>query len=397
MGRSEMKTSPAIIGLGIVSAAGVGADATLRAIKANETRLQDVPEYRDGPYMTARFGALPEGTWDDMLRHGNSRIYALSNQALSEAVQQASPQLQHISPDRIGLVLSTTKAEIAALESLTAGDEPDPVARRHIFSSEIARDLASENRLQGPVQCVSVACISGLLAIQQGARLILSSQADAVVVVGGDVLSHFVVAGFSTLMSLDPQGCRPFDNDRHGLSLGEGAAAVVLCRADLASAPLAQLVGWGSSNDANHLTGPSRDGLGLVLAIQRALRGAEWAPAKVEYVNAHGTGTAYNDRMEGLALKTVFGDLAPPVSACKGMLGHTLGAAGVIESVICVLAARAGLMPGTPSFSIPDAEVAPNVVQSTRCGVSYSRILKMNSGFGGTNGAVALEVNLGET
>jgi 3-oxoacyl-(acyl-carrier-protein) synthase len=396
MDKTNMNTAPAIIGLGIVSAAGDGVAATASAIRANQTKLRDVAKYGDGPYMTSRVGALPEGLWESLSDSGTSPIYTLANRALGEAMQQAATQLASIDANRIGLVLSTTKADIAALESVVSGVSSDDAMVRHILASELAGDLADANALRGPVQCVSVACISGLLAIQQGARLILSSEADAVVVVGVDVLSHFVLAGFSTLMSLDTKGCRPFDNDRHGLSLGEGAAAIVLCRSDLASAPLGRVAGWGSSNDANHLTGPSRDGSGLAMALQRSLRMAEWAPEHVEYVNAHGTGTAYNDRMEALALQTVFGEHNPPVSTSKGMLGHTLGAAGVIESVICVLSARAGLMPGTPGFSTPDAEAAPNVVQDVRCGVSYSRILKMNSGFGGTNGAVALEVEPNE-
>ncbi|MBT3191326.1 MAG: beta-ketoacyl-[acyl-carrier-protein] synthase family protein [Verrucomicrobia bacterium] len=391
-----MRTPPAIVGLGIVSAAGIGADETLEAIRANQPRLRDVPEYAEGPYMTSRVGALPEGAWERLGCEGSSRVYAAADAAVRQAIAQAAPQLKDIPADRIGLVLSTTKAEVAALDAFVAGTPASENASRHILASEVAADLMASNHFGGPVQCVSVACISGLLAIQQGARLILSSDVDAVVVVGVDVLSHFVVAGFSTLMSLDPNGCRPFDKDRHGLSLGEGAAAMVLCRADLASAPLATVAGWGSSNDANHLTGPSRDGSGLALALQRALRMAGWSPEQIEYVNAHGTGTAYNDRMEALALETVFGEHAPPVSTCKGILGHTLGAAGVIESVICVLAARSGIMPGTPGFAVPDDEAAPRIVQNAQCGVSFSRILKMNSGFGGTNGAIVLEVEARE-
>lgn len=385
-----------VVGLGMVSAAGDGADATLRAIESNRTELHECTRFTDSAYMTNRVGAVPDRIWDQLRgpADGNvdSRTYRLANHALAEALQQAGPQLRGVDPRRVGLVLSTTKAEVGALGAVVAGGTCGDRARRHILASHLAADLACAHNARGPVQCVSVACISGLLAIQQGARLILAGHADAVLVVGVDVLSHFVLAGFSSLKSLDPRGCRPFDRDRQGLSLGEGAGALVLLRSGLATTALATITGWGVSNDANHLTGPSRDGSGLALAIERALRLANRAPDSIEYVNAHGTGTAYNDRMEALALTTVFGLQAPWVSSCKGMIGHTLGAAGVIESALCILAARANVMPGTPGFSTPDPDAPVRLAGTPRTSVHYSRILKTNAGFGGTNSALILEI-----
>jgi len=136
--------------------------------------------------------------------------------------------------------------------------------RRHLQGDLLAADLATEFGASGPVQCVSAACISGLVAIQQGAKMIQRNEADAVFVVGVDHLSAFVVAGFTALKAIDPQGCRPFDKDRCGLSPGEAGAAIVLVRAEKMSQPAITIRGWGTSNDANHLTGPSRDGSGLV-------------------------------------------------------------------------------------------------------------------------------------
>lgn len=392
----RLKGAVAVAGLGVVSAAGDGADATLLSIKANSVELHECVRYRDALYMTNRVGAVSDRVWSLLggpdAGPADSRTFQLANRALVEAVRQAGPQLADVDAQRVGLVLSTTKAEIDALGSLVAGGHCSDRSRRHILASQLAADLASANHAFGPLQCVSVACISGLLAIQQGVRLILAGIADAVLVVGADVLSHFVLAGFSALKSLDPCGCRPFDKDRQGLSLGEGAGALVLVRSDLVSAPLATITGWGVSNDANHLTGPSRDGSGLALAIKRALRMANRTPDSIEYINAHGTGTVYNDRMEALAFRTVFGSRSPWVTSCKGLLGHTLGAAGVIESAICILAARAQVMPGTPGFSRPDEEAPVRVAATPRCSVSYSRILKTNAGFGGTNSALVLEV-----
>ncbi len=396
MDSPRLKGDVAVAGVGVVSAAGDGAGAMLAAAKENRVELHEHAAYSEGPYMTRCVGAVPDGVWD-LLRgqqpaRTESHAFLLANRALAEARHQAGPQLLAADPGRVGFVLSTTKAEVGALGRIVAGGHCDDRPRRHILASALAADLASAHGALGPVQCVSVACISGLLAIQQGARLILSDLADAVLVIGVDVLSHFVLAGFSALKSLDPRGCRPFDKDRQGLSLGEGAGALVLLRSDMTSAPLAHVTGWGVSNDANHLTGPSRDGSGLALAIGRALRQANVTPDTIDYVNAHGTGTAYNDRMEALALQTVFGDQSPWVSSCKGMIGHTLGAAGVIESALCIVAAREHWVPGTPGFRTPDPDAPARVADTPRRSVSCRRILKMNSGFGGTNSAVVLEV-----
>jgi 3-oxoacyl-(acyl-carrier-protein) synthase len=240
------------------------------------------------------------------------------------------------------------------------------------------------------VQNISNACVSGLVALMQGAKLIQRGAADAVFVVGVDHLSAFVVAGFTALKALDPEGCRPFDQNRHGLSPGEAGAAIVLARGDLMSAPGLTLRGWGSSNDANHMTGPSRDGAGLSQAIRAALEVARLEPAQVDYVNAHGTGTPYNDAMESAALRAVFGAAIPPVSGIKGMLGHTLGAAGVIETVACVLALQEKFLPGTPRLQNIAEGFPASLVSQPRLAPKLKHILKLNTGFGGVNGAILL-------
>jgi 3-oxoacyl-(acyl-carrier-protein) synthase len=305
---------------------------------------------------------------------------------LREARTQADAALGKVPPDRIGFVLSTSKANIEALERLTDARPCSPTARRHLQGHLLAADLAAAHGAAGPVQCVSVACISGLVAIEQGAKLLQRGVADAVLVVGVDCLSPFVVAGFSALKALDPIGCRPFDRNRCGLSPGEAGAALVLTRSKGETA----VRGWGRSNDANHLTGPSRDGASLSLAIRRALTIAKLEPRDIDYVNAHGTGTPYNDATESLALRTVFGEACPPVSAAKGMLGHTLGAAGVVETIICTLAARERLLPGTPRLSAPADGAPPQLLKEPRTSVNVRHILKLCTGFGGVNGALIL-------
>jgi 3-oxoacyl-(acyl-carrier-protein) synthase len=287
-------------------------------------------------------------------------------------------------------VLSTTKANIEALERLTENRPCSEAARRHLQGDFLAADLARAHGADGPVQCVSLACISGLVAIQQGVKLIQRDAADAVLVAGVDHLSTFVMAGFTALKAIDPNGCRPFDRDRCGLSPGEAGAAIVLVRADSAPRSAVIVSGWGGSNDANHLTGPSRDGSGLARAIRGALGSASLRPEQISYVNAHGTGTPYNDAMESLALRAVFGEACPPVSCAKGMLGHTMGAAGVVETILCVLAMQEHLLPGTPRLNIAAQTAPASLVHKPRAVPRLDHVLKLNSGFGGVNGALIL-------
>jgi 3-oxoacyl-(acyl-carrier-protein) synthase len=309
---------------------------------------------------------------------------------LQQVRDSAQTILESIPAKRIALVLATTKANITALELILENRPCSEMARRHLQADLFAADLAQKFGAGGPVQTVSVACVSGLVAISQGAKLIQHGEADAVFVIGVDCLSEFVVAGFTALKAIDPSGCRPFDATRCGLSPGEAAAAMVLIRADLFSQPPIKIRAFGSSNDANHLTGPSRDGSGLAQAIRVALADAKLSPQEIDYIHAHGTGTGYNDAMESLALKTIFGEACPPVSASKGMLGHTLGAAGVLESIICVLAMQENFLPGTPRLNVPADGAPESLVREPRA-AKLKNVLKLNTGFGGMNGALILQ------
>lgn len=374
----------AIAGCGATTAVGSGVDALRSALRANASGLRPDARFQSSRYQSSIVGAAPpDGDFDDP-------AFALADAALSEAEKQAKEILSPIPAARRALVLSTTKANIAALERFAENQPGSNSARRHVQGNLLAADLAAAHGVNGPVQCVSVACVSGLVAIQQGAKLIQRGDADAVLVAGVDHLSAFVVAGFTALKAIDPNGCRPFDRDRCGLSPGEAGAALVLVRAQQAPSDAIVIRGWGGSNDANHLTGPSRDGSGLALAIRRALESARMQPHEIEYVNVHGTGTPYNDAMESLALRAIFGDKIPPVSGAKGMLGHTLGAAGVVETILCVLAMQERLLPGTPRLVSPAEGTPQNLLREPKPVTRLERVLKLNTGFGGVNGALIL-------
>jgi 3-oxoacyl-[acyl-carrier-protein] synthase II len=387
----------AIAGCGAVTAAGYGLEPLRSAVRANASGLRAAERFTGPFYQSRMVGAVPS---NGINPEEDDPAWHLATQALQQAREQTKDTLQTIDPKRIGLVLSTTKANIAALEGISEGQLCSERARRHLQGDLLAADLALAHGALGPVQCVSVACVSGLVAIQQGGKLIQRDEADAVLVLGVDHLSAFVMAGFSALKALDPQGCRPFDRNRCGLSPGEAGAAIVLVRAPLLAEQSASdyvrspifIRGWGASNDANHMTGPARDGSGLASAIGLALASAALGARDIHYVNAHGTGTPYNDAMESEALRRVFGTSCPPVSGSKGMLGHTLGAAGVIETIVCVLALEERLMPGTPRLSVA-AEGAPaSLLHAPRLVSCLDNVLKLSTGFGGVNGALVLSL-----
>ncbi|MDX9981320.1 MAG: beta-ketoacyl synthase N-terminal-like domain-containing protein, partial [Lentisphaeria bacterium] len=237
-------------------------------------------------------------------------------------------------PTGTRLLTATTKGGIDGLQAWRRGD------------ADAALDAAGGNGfirlaercwgLDDPTALnVNAACASSTLAIARGAAMIAHGAADAVLVVAADLVTEFVFSGFSVLRALGPDGAHPFDRDRAGLVLGEGAAAILLTNrslaADTGSGPLARLLGWGSANDANHVTAPARDGCGLIAAIRRALALAGCGPETVAGISAHGTGTVYNDAMELTAIEAVFGDRRLPCHSAKGAIGHTLGAAGAIE------------------------------------------------------------------
>jgi 3-oxoacyl-(acyl-carrier-protein) synthase len=374
-----------IAGCGVVCSVGPGTQALLSALQENRTGLRPDARFRSPRFQSDIVGAAPHTNLDS-----DNPAHELATNALAEARAAAGEPLAKLSPARVGLILATTKANIEALERLSAGRSCSDTARRHLQADLLAADLAAEHSAHGPVQCLSVACTSGNVALHQGAKWIQRGLADVVLVVGVDHLSEFVVAGFTSLKAIDPAGCRPFDRDRCGLSPGEAGAAIVLARSDLVSDSAITVRGWGSSNDANHMTGPSRDGAGLAQAITSALQSSGVRAEEIDYINVHGTGTPYNDAMESMALRKIFGDACPPVSGLKGMLGHTLGAAGVVEIIACALAMQNQFLPGTPRLTTPAEGTPASLVLTPRPAKNLRHILKLNTGFGGLNSALVL-------
>ncbi|NTV53483.1 MAG: beta-ketoacyl-[acyl-carrier-protein] synthase family protein, partial [Candidatus Firestonebacteria bacterium] len=364
-----------------------GTEALFQGWAQGRCGIKSLTRFSATRYQTALAGEVSR---QDVLPHP-VWLAGLLETVLQEALAQA--RTRGVRPHDLRtapVVVGTTKAWLGPLEAQvrSGGQNSGPASS---WESLLA-DLLLRFDLQGPVRVVSLACASGALALAQAAESLATGRHPAVVAVGVDELSDFVLTGFSSLKSLDPGPCRPFDAQRRGLSLGEGAAAVVLTQAKEVAQPLGYLSGWGFANDATHLTAPNREGIGLTSACVRALSSAACLPGSVHYINAHGTGTVYNDAMEAKAVAKVFGLPGPPVSTLKGNTGHTLGAGSVLEAVATWEALRRRLAPPTCGLETPGVDERLDfIVGAPRPLPAQARALSMSAGFGGFNAALVLE------
>jgi 3-oxoacyl-[acyl-carrier-protein] synthase II len=273
-------------------------------------------------------------------------------------------------------------------------DRTDPPSRWSYAGP--AHALAAELRPGGPVEVPSVACASGNAALGWALDLIRNGRCDVVLAGGVDALHDFVISGFACLKALDPEPCRPFDRTRKGLNLGEAACFLVIESESHARARGARirafLDGYGIAADAVHMTGPDREGRGAARAMTSALADAGASADQVDYVSAHGTATVFNDLMESKALALALGERAArtPVNSIKSALGHTLGAAGALEALLCVRTLETGAVTPTPGLGELDPEIHLDVVRDQPRTVDARVALSTSSGFGGTNAAVLL-------
>jgi 3-oxoacyl-[acyl-carrier-protein] synthase-1 len=345
-------------------------------------RLHDDPAMAPGPFYASMMAPDQlENSWNDE----SLEQYTKFEQLLILSVQNALDRAPiDITDGRTAFIVSTTKGNIELLEQQ---EDPANAPLQEMELFHTAKKVAQYfNYTEDPI-VISNACISGVLAILTARRLILSGRYDHAVVTGADVVTRFVLSGFQSFQAVSSEPCRPFDADRKGVTLGEGAATVVLTNNEAYVTPSSILVGSGAvSNDANHISGPSRTGIELSTAMQQAMKGAGLTPADIGFVSAHGTATSYNDEMESKALHLA-GLLEVPVNSLKGYYGHTLGAAGLIEAVISMHALQQQLVIptlGFQSLGVPHPIMVSNQLSSR----PMQHFLKTGSGFGGCNAAM---------
>ncbi len=299
-----------------------------------------------------------------------TKFEKLSILSINDCINQSEISLEK---DKTLFILSTTKGNIELLDKT----KQNPFSDERLLLSKTAKTIIGFFNKDIPTQVISNACISGVAAIILGQRLIKEGLYDNVIVNGTDVLSKFVVSGFQSFMSLSEQACRPFNADRNGLSLGEGSATVILTN----KAQQIEVSGGATSNDANHISGPSRTGEGLLIAIENTLNGYK----DVSFISAHGTATPYNDDMES---KAIFRANLNSVetNSLKGYFGHTLGAAGVIESIINIEALKINTLIKTIGCTNQGTAEKINISKETK-EQKLTSLLKLASGFGGCNAA----------
>jgi 3-oxoacyl-[acyl-carrier-protein] synthase II len=247
--------------------------------------------------------------------------------------------------------------------------------------------------ISAPCQVIANACASGTNAIGHAYECVRSGHYQKVLTGGYDALSELVFVGFDSLQAATPEKCRPFDRHRTGMVLGEGAAVLVLENLDVAretgTAVLAEIIGYGISTDNFHMTQPNPSGIGPRQAMEQALRSAHLAADKVDYINAHGTATTFNDAAEGKAVSELFDGV--PVSSTKSMMGHSLGAAGAIEAIICLLALQNQFLPPNINFRASDEGLDLNVVANEARPMTLRTVLSNSFGFGGTNASILIQ------
>ncbi|HUD71515.1 MAG TPA: beta-ketoacyl-[acyl-carrier-protein] synthase family protein [Dongiaceae bacterium] len=402
-------TSPrrvvAITGIGAVTAAGAGVQAFWTACVDGRSARRPAGAGFAGTGAAGAAAPPPMVGAVDLDLGGaapppEERAAALLLRAADEAMRAAalpSGRLPAGAGTAIGTCLGGALATFAWCDAraATRGPIAPPWPAPGGFAAP-ARRLAAERGLTGPVTTLSAACISGTAAVAHAAETIRRGESDLMLAGGVDALSPFVLAGFGLLRALAAGVMRPFDRRRDGLSLGEGAGVLVLESLDAARrrhAPILAIVeGSGSAADAHHMTGPSPTGDGVARALQAALDDAGRDALAVDFISAHGTGTPFNDRMETLAFKRVLGARAPevPIDSIKPIVGHTLGAAGALEAILCVKAIGEGVVPPTAHLEEPDPECDLDYVRGAARRQAVRRALSTSSAFAGHNAALLL-------
>ncbi|MCK9417889.1 MAG: beta-ketoacyl-[acyl-carrier-protein] synthase family protein [Nitrospirae bacterium] len=370
---------PVIVSADMLTPYGRGTDACWKGLLSGQSALSRVSRFK-----TAAFHSDYAGIISGLRYHERESLVMQMLRTLFAGTAV---------PEDAKLMLATTKGEIDLLEQSMLENKGDV---EEAIVSRLISKVAELTSAKGGGLVLSAACTSSAAAAAQAAAMVRNGHADCVLVVACDSVTEFIVSGFSSLMALDKQPARPFDRNRAGLNVGEAAAYALIMseeRAVREGRPvLGTIAGWGLSDDANHMTGPSRESEGLVLAIRKAFVSAGIRPADVGLIAAHGTGTVYNDQMEMRAFRAVFTDGPRPVYSIKGGIGHTMGAAGLVEMLIAQRALREGIVPPTVNLIEVDDDArgwASDRPQPVR---SRSLALMTNAGFSGINTALVLDL-----
>ncbi len=359
----------------VVTAYGWGLDALWDGLLSNQTAIRATDRFAERGFLSNQAAIIP----DLEVPGGQSRSMAMLRRLLLPLVAKLDP----LTP----LILATTVGEIEYVEAAILSDRPELAAeaRPQVLLGRIKQLLG----LRGQAMVVSAACASSAIAISRAASMIRHGDARRVLVIACDSVSEFVYSGFSTLLSLCDGPARPFDAQRGGLTLGEGAAWALLAADESPRRSAASILGWGNATDAVHMTAPDRDARGLSRAIAKACAMAGKTVDEISFVAAHGTATLYSDAMELVALRGATQG-PKPIFSIKGGIGHTLASAGLVQILVAARAMSAGIVPPTVGLQGPDPS-AVDWAHKTSVRIGRAPLaLSISAGFGGVNTAVLL-------
>ncbi|TVL40588.1 beta-ketoacyl-ACP synthase II [Shewanella algae] len=403
-----------ITGLGLVTPVGNTVDSTWQALLAGQSGIAPITKFDASEFSTRFSGSVKDFDVEQYLSRKDARKMDLFIQygmaAGIQAMRDSGLEMDKEDPTRVGTAIGAGMGGMWLIEqnhsALMAGGprKISPFFVPSTIINMIAGHLSIMYGMTGPNFAVTTACTTGVHNIGFAARTIAYGDADVMVAGGAeDVTCPLGVGGFAAAKALstrndDPQAAsRPWDKDRDGFVIGDGAGVLVLEEYERAKARgakiYAELVGFGMSGDAFHMTSPPADGAGAAAAMKNALRDASLAPESIDYINAHGTSTPAGDKAEAAAVKSIFGDHAYKlmVSSTKSMTGHLLGAAGAVETIFSVLALKGQVVPPTINLDNPDEGCDLDFVAHTARQTKVEHVLCNSFGFGGTNGSLLLK------
>ena len=394
-----MKTSPtrvAITAAGVVSPLGNGLAPTQEALFRGQDCVTPVTRFDVSQCRCKTAGQVSDTHLSGAGGRKNQRLHPATRMLIAafDELRQQDPKFK---PELI--VIGTTSGGMSFGESYYRALQQHAPLRRapewiaNYPPQKPVADALHQFEISAPVEVIANACASGTNAIGHAFECIRSGRYQCIMTGGYDAISELVFVGFDSLQASTPEKCRPFDRDRSGMVLGEGAAVLALENLAMAEARganiLGEITGYGISTDNHHLTQPDPSGAGPRQAMRCALARAEVAPAEVDYINAHGTATVFNDAAEGKAIAELLGQEVP-VSSTKSLMGHSLGAAGAIEAVFCLLALQRQCLPPNINFRAGDEELKLNIVANQARPGEINVVLSNSFGFGGTNASIVM-------
>lgn len=388
----------AVVAAGVVSPLGLGLKDTLVALREARDCVAPITRFPVDQCRCRTAGQVSDARLAECGPHNTrpGRLHRASRMMIC-AMREALAQVPQFDPDLT--VIGTTSGGMSYGEDYYKSLYRQEAARHsptwiaNYPAQKPVIDALEHCGISTPCQVIANACASGTNAIGHAFECIRSGRYQRVITGGYDAISELVFVGFDSLQASTPERCRPFDRERTGMVLGEGAA--VLGLEDLESARfrglpiLAEITGYGLSTDNYHLTQPNPSGSGPRDAMEQALRSAGIEPGTVDYINAHGTATPFNDAAEGKAIMELFGRV--PTSSTKSMMGHSLGAAGAIEAVFCLLALDHQFLPANINFRTPDEHVDLDIVANETRPAKLNTVLSNSFGFGGTNASIIMQ------